>query len=145
VSHECYRVGYSTDSNMFRNIVNTINNAQTYTNNCELTLNGIFETLDNFEAGGNAVILSAKFLKGLALYKYINLYQLKVAEEKFGLRRAQISRYISFYKLVTEYNWLIFVDLDFSKLMKNIKHLKNTLKNYDQLKNSCPFLQFLSV
>ncbi len=133
------------DPYMFKDIASTIYNDQTYSEDCEAVLKPIFVALNTMETAGNAVILSAKFLKGLALYKYTKIYQLEIAEQKFGLKRAQISRYISFFKLASEYSWLVFIDLDFSTLMKNIKALKSTLKNYEQLKFPCPYLQFSSI
>jgi hypothetical protein len=133
------------DAKLFSSIAETIHNDKTYIKNCEFTLNNVFETLNSFENAGNAVILYSRFLKGFALLKYTKNFSIKVAEEKFVLKKAQICAYISFSKLVLEYNWLIFIGLDFTKLTRKMALLKQTLKKYEQLKTSCSLLQFPSI
>ena len=58
------------------------------------------------------------------------------------LKRAQIFRYMSFYNLVFKYQWLIYLDLDFTKITDNIKQKKKILEmeEYNVIKQRCSVL-----
>ena len=80
----------SIDDILFSDITNTIINDDSYVQNSEFKIQEMIENLNIFLNAGNAVILYTNFLKGLALHKFTNKYQIKVAEAKTGLKKAQI-------------------------------------------------------
>ena len=69
-------------------------------------------------------------------------FSLKTAEHTLSLQRAQLSRYIAFYKLVCKYQWLIYIDLNFTQITKNIKQKKEIMEmeQYEVLKQPCPYI-----
>ena len=102
----------------------------------------VFHILTKYENASQTLCLFSKFLKGEFLKRYVKTFSMKKAMHTFSLKRTQIFRYMSFYNFVLKYPWLIFLDLDFTKITNNINQKKEILKmeKYNALKQPCPVL-----
>ena len=105
-------------------------------------IGNIFHILTSFENASQVISLISKFLKGQVLIRYVKTFSLKTAVHTLSLKRAQLSRYIAFYKLVCKYQWLIYINLDFTQITKNIKQKKKIMEmeQYEIFKQPCPLL-----
>ena len=99
----------------------------------------VFHILTKYENASQTLCLFSKFLKGKVLKRYVKTFSMKKAMHTFSLKRTQIFRYISFYNFVLKYQWLIFLDLDFTKITDNINQKKEILEmeKYYAIKQPC--------
>ena len=128
------------DYNHFVELSCVINN-KSNSESIEETEN-VFHILTKYENASQAICSISKFLKGKLLIRYVNTFSMKKAMHTFSLKRAQIFRYMSFYNLVFKYQWLIYLDLDFTKITDNIKQKKKILEmeEYNVIKQRCSVL-----
>lgn len=94
--------------------------------------------LTNSEKNLVAIPLIASHIKG-SFYSYLlskNMTK-EYIENECSINRTQLDYYLSFYKMINKYNFLIRINLSFTKIVKNLKKIENIIESDEDLKNIC--------